>query len=65
MILESMSKELITGENTEFISNGAPHSQESKNLLKLIEKRKEMNFCFNLYGLSEGEKKGKPCKVII
>lgn len=41
MILESMSKEPVIGENTEFISSEAPHSQERKNLLKLIEKKKK------------------------
>lgn len=65
MILESMSKELIIRENAEFISRGAPHSQERENLLKSIEKREEMNFGFNLYGLSEGGKKRKACEVII
>lgn len=40
MILESMSKELIIGENAELISRGGPCSQERENLLKLIEKKR-------------------------
>lgn len=43
MILESMSKELIIGENAELISRGGPYSQERENLLKLIEKKKRRN----------------------